>query len=203
MQRLLKRVYEAIMIILVMITIITLWTEDTYNSMVNLVVWFVFVIDFFLRLLTAKEKWGFVKKNPFLVIAIIPFDQFFQVARIVRVFYLFRIKTITKYYFLPYVKKLNYFSTTLVLFVICSLVVIESLVILKIEHAINSYYDAFYVVIGHFLFFGHHLFEIEKIFTIWVLTINSMVGILIQGLALQWAFSKFEPFLSKFNKKSD
>src|SRR5690625_509358 len=102
------------MIFLVMLTIITLWTDNTFNPTINWIVWFVFFIDFVSRLVMTKKKWNFIKHNPFLLIAIIPFDQVFQIARIVRVFYLFRIKTIAKYYITPYVRNLTYQSITLI-----------------------------------------------------------------------------------------
>lgn len=96
MQKVAQIIYESIMILLVMLTIITIWTEDTYNSTLSWIVWAVFFADFTVRFVMAKAKWDFIKQNPFLLIAIIPFDQFFQVARVVRIIYLFRIKTITK-----------------------------------------------------------------------------------------------------------
>src|SRR5699024_5758510 len=92
MNDLLKYLYEALMVVLVIITIVTLWTEHTFNSTVNTIVWFIFFVDFVVRFILAKSKWQYIRSNPFLIIAIIPFDQFFQIARIVRVVYLFRIK---------------------------------------------------------------------------------------------------------------
>lgn len=114
MQKLMKITYEITMVILVMATIITLWTENSFDSIINLIVWIVFAADFLIRLFRAQEKWTFIKENPFLLIAIIPLDQFFQLARIVRLFYLFRIKTIAKYYVSPYMMKLTYQSKSLI-----------------------------------------------------------------------------------------
>ncbi|WP_234031493.1 hypothetical protein [Lentibacillus cibarius] len=108
MQKTMKTIYETMMIFLVMLTIVTIWTDDTYNATISWVVWVVFFIDFNVRFLTSQAKWAFIKQNPFLFIAIIPFDQFFQMARIVRIIYLFRIKTITKYYVVPFVEKLQF-----------------------------------------------------------------------------------------------
>lgn len=202
MQKMMKTVYESIMIILVILTMITLWTENTYNSTINWVVWVVFFIDFMIRFVTAKEKWKFIKQNPFLLIAIIPLDQFFQVARIVRVIYLFRIKTITKYYISPYVNKLTYQSTTMIIGLIFILLLTEAVIILNIEESVISYVDALYVTFGHLLFFGHEIFEIEKLFSVWILTITSIVGIALQGLALQWVFSKIESYYNSKKRKS-
>jgi voltage-gated potassium channel len=201
MQSAMKTIYESIMILLVMLTIITLWTENTYNSIINWIVWAVFFIDFLFRFWTSKEKWSFIKQNPFLVIAIIPLDQFFQMARIVRVIYLFRIKTITKYYISPFVERLTYKSKTLILSIFILLLITESLLIWKVEASISTFYDALFVLFGHLMFFGHQMFEIENTLAIWTLTITSIIGILIQGLALQWAFAKLEALYKRTKQK--
>ncbi|WP_017378531.1 hypothetical protein [Paenisporosarcina sp. TG-14] len=202
MQQLMKIVYEVIMILLVMLTLVTLWTEDTYNSTINWIVWGVFFIDFFIRLLTSKEKWNFVKKNPFLVIAIIPFDQFFQAARIVRILYFFRIKTITKYYISPYVKKLSFQSVSLIVSILLVILVAETWVIWFLENSVQTYYDALFVLSGYLFFFGHGVFVIKDPISIWTLTGISIIGIAIQGLALQWAFTKAETLYTAIKEKN-
>ncbi|WP_373894375.1 transporter [Virgibacillus natechei] len=200
MQRVMKIVYEAIMILLVMFTIITIWTDGTYQSTVNFIVWIVFFADFSIRLLLAKEKWNFIKENPFMILAIIPFDQFFQVARIVRVFYLFRIKTIVKYYVTPYVEKLTYRSMAIVGSVFLILLLVASAVIWNLESSVTTFINALFVVGSHLLFFGHQLFTIENAVSIWILTAITIIGVVLQGLALQWAFNKVEGFIKKRKK---
>ncbi|WP_245732815.1 transporter [Salinibacillus kushneri] len=187
-----RTIYESIMILLVMLTIMTLWTENTYDSTINWIVWGIFFCDFVIRIILTRDKWGFIKQNPFLLIAIIPFDQFFQVARIVRIFYLFRIKTITKYYITPHIKKWSYRTKALIIMMIFGLLVIEAIWIWNIENTVFTYFNGLYVVFGHLLFFGHQMFDIENVFSIWALTATSVVGIVVQGLALQWFFSKAE-----------
>ncbi|SEN39896.1 voltage-gated potassium channel [Mesobacillus persicus] len=195
-----KIVYESLMLLLVMLTVVTIWTEETYNSTIHWLVWLVFVIDYFIRLLTSKEKWSFIKRNPFLLIAIIPFDQFFQVARFVRVIYLFRLKTITKYYISPYIEKLTYQSLTVFITILALLLVAESIVIRWLEGSIHTYYDSIYVIFSHLLFFGHQTYVIESPISIWALTGTSIIGILLQGVALQWAFTKFENIYLRLRK---
>lgn len=189
------------MILLVMLTLITLWSENTYNSTINWIVWGVFFIDFCVRLLTSKEKWNFIKHNPFLLIAIIPFDQFFQAARIVRLIYLFRIKTITKYYISPYVRKLTFQSISMLVAIIFALLVVESLVIWNLESSIQTYYEALFVLFGYLFFFGHDTFVIGNPISVWSLTAISILGIAIQGLALQWVFTKAEAVFNRIRKK--
>ncbi|QHS24253.1 transporter [Virgibacillus sp. MSP4-1] len=197
MQKVMKSIYETIMIILVMMTIITLWTENTYNSTINWVVWAIFFTDFVIRLIFTRDRWTFVKQNPFLLIAIIPLDQFFQVARIVRIFYLFRIKTITKYYITPHIDKLTYRAKVIIMVVIFGLLFMEALWIWNLENTVTSFFKGLYVVFSHLLFFGHRIFQIENVYAIWMLTATSIVGIVFQGLALQWFFSKAEGFYKR------
>ncbi|MFE8702776.1 transporter [Cytobacillus sp. FJAT-54145] len=195
--KLFQRFYEGIMVILVMFTIITLWTEETHHSILNWIVWLIFATDFFVRLYFSEQKWTFIKKNPFLVIAIIPLDQFFQLARIVRVVYLFRIKTITKYYIQPAVDRLTYQSKTVLFAALFFLLALEALVIQLLE-GIDHYFSSLIYVLGHLMFFGRKMLETESSITIWCLTVTSIIGIILHGLAIQWAFTKVESLYKKY-----
>lgn len=203
MNGLFKKLYEALMIILVIITIVTLWTEHTFNSTINTIVWFVFFIDFVVRLTIAKSKWQYIKSNPFLVIAIIPFDQFFQIARIVRVFYLFRIKTIAKFYIIPYIERLTYRALITFFTLFFILLTVISGIVLKLEVSITTFTKALYIVFGHLLFFGHRIFLIEHIVSVSLLTVVSISGVIIQGLALQWVFTRAEIIYRDMQRKSE
>ncbi|HLR63602.1 MAG TPA: transporter [Lentibacillus sp.] len=201
MQKVAKIIYESIMILLVMLTIITIWSDDTYNSTVSWIVWAVFFADFTVRFIISGSKWDFIKQNPFLIIAIIPFDQFFQMARIVRLIYFFRIKTITKYYVVPFVEKLTFQSKSLILSIILFLLLAEGILIWIIESSAETYFDALFVVFGYLLFFGHRVFEINQSMSVWTLTVVSVLGIAIQGLALQWVFNRIDVIYKRFKSK--
>src|SRR5690625_4957071 len=201
MKGLFRYIYEALMVILVLATIVTLWTESTFNSTINTVVWFIFFIDFVVRLVLAKSKWQYIKNNPFLVIAIIPLDQFFQIARIVRIFYLFRINTIAKFYIIPYVGMLTYRALVLFFGIFLLLLVGLAGIVLKLEASIGTYVEALYVVFGHLLFFGHRIFLIEHIVSVSLLTVVSISGVIFQGLALQWVFGRAEVIYRKYQRE--
>lgn len=190
-----KRLYEGIMILLVMMTIMTLWTESAYNSAVNWVVWFIFFVDFVIRFMFSSKKWEFIKKNPFLVIAVIPLDQFFQMARIVRLIYLFRIKTITKYYIQPFVQKLTYQSKVWIFTFLLLFLLAQSFIVWRLEESVLSFWDATYAVFGHLIFFGHRMVDIQEGISLWMFVITSIVGVLLHGLALQWVFTKIETII--------
>ncbi|MBC2727193.1 ion transporter [Desulfosporosinus sp.] len=53
-------------------------------------------IEYLVRLYRAPQKWAFVRENIFDLIAIIPFDSWFQIARLMRVVRLLRIVKISK-----------------------------------------------------------------------------------------------------------
>ncbi|XXM72981.1 transporter [Lysinibacillus sphaericus] len=192
MQKTVKIIYEMFMLLLVMVTIITLWEEDNHNSLLNWIVWGIFFADFVVRMLKADRKWEFLKENPFLLIAILPFDQFFQMARIVRIFYLFRLKTITKYYISPYVEKLTYQSWTLLISILLGFLLAESFILYFIEATVGSFYDGIVVVFGHLIYMGSTIVNLQSGVSMWLLTITAIIGISLQGLALQWGMTKLE-----------
>ncbi len=197
MQQKARFIYDMAMILLVMVTILTLWVDHMVNSTINLVVWLVFLIDYIIRIILAEKKWQFIKKNPFLLLAVIPFDQFFQVARIVRLFYLFRIKTITKYYITPYIKQLTYTKKIILLLSVPALLLIETIVIWKMGNKLEFWQDAFIVVFQHLFIFANSLESINHFPSILLLTITSIFGVIIQGLVLQWLFDKLEDIWHK------
>ncbi|WP_347862841.1 potassium channel family protein [Salimicrobium sp. PL1-032A] len=51
-----------------------------------------------MRFTRAEQKWGYVKKNPFDIIAAIPLDAIFQTARVVRLFRVLRFFAISRKY---------------------------------------------------------------------------------------------------------
>ncbi len=200
MQHFLKYTYEGLMVALVIATIVTLWTENTYNSTINTVVWIIFFVDFLIRLVLAKKKWDYIKSNPFLLIAIIPLDQFFQMARIVRLFYLFRIKTIAKYYIMPYASRLTYQALLLFFAIFMGILISISSVVWKMEGAVTTLLDGMFVVFGHLLFFGHRIFIIEHTLSVSLLTVVSIAGVIVQGLALQWVLSKADSIYHNYKR---
>ena len=56
----------------------------------------IFAIDYFYRFAKAKAKWQFVKSNIFDLIAIMPFDKAFRIARLARLVRLVRMARFTK-----------------------------------------------------------------------------------------------------------
>ncbi|WP_088102345.1 transporter [Halalkalibacter urbisdiaboli] len=201
--RFFKYFYEGIMLVFVAITIITLWTEHAYNSFVNFGVWLIFFFDFVIRFYKSKEKWRFLKRNPFLIIAVIPVDQFFQVARIVRIIYLFRIKTIAKYYLHDAVEKLTYRARFMIIAIIIIFLCLQSWVILLLETQVMTFLQSFLLLGRHILFFGHRAIEVTEGVTLLFFAMTTVLGVLLHGITLQWLFSKIEKIYTSLMKKDD
>lgn len=198
--RLFERLYEFFMFILVVITIFSLLSNHPYFDIVNWIVWFIFFVDFVIRLFLAKEKWKFLRQNPLLIIAVIPFDQFFQVARISRVIYLFRIKTIIKFHIQPLLERISISSKVKITLLLFSFLMIEALIIYILEPMIMSFREAILCVISYLVFFGRNFFVVENLVTHIIIVFNSIIGVLIHGFAVQWGLSKMESFYKKYKK---
>ena len=111
MKRLIKKptksIYELMMIALAGLSVATIWKQTGYDSYIVWGTWSIFFIDFLFRLYRSDSKWGFVKKHPFIVIAAIPLDAIFQFARFARILHLLRLKSMTKYYTMPFIRFLK------------------------------------------------------------------------------------------------
>ncbi|WP_345241645.1 transporter [Pontibacillus salipaludis] len=200
--RIFKRTYEGIMILLVIATIMTLWSDRPYDSVINWVVWGIFMTDFLVRLLLEENKWTFVKQNPFLVVAVIPIDQFFQMARIVRIIYLFRIKTITKYYIEPFINKLTYKSKVFIFGLFLIILGAESFTLWVLEAGGISFSEALLMVGRQLMFFGHQSGFSLRTESVVMLVCTSIMGVVLHGLAFQWAIERGERLLKLRKKKS-
>jgi voltage-gated potassium channel len=88
-------------IVIVIILFIELTTPLTKSqeellSYIDFSVLIIFAIDYVYRFIRAENKWVFFKSNIFDLIAIIPFDKAFRVARLVRLGRLIRLSRLTK-----------------------------------------------------------------------------------------------------------
>ena len=76
--------YEVTLVTFALISVIVIWMDSPVLRFLDLVVWGFFFVDVSVRFVRAPSKWDYVKRNPFDLIAIIPFDALFQLARIAR-----------------------------------------------------------------------------------------------------------------------
>ncbi|WP_226584895.1 hypothetical protein [Halobacillus litoralis] len=202
-----KVAYELIMIGLAALSIATIWQQTGYNSVIVWTTWSIFFIDFLYRLWKSEDKWEFIKKHPFIVIAAIPLDAVFQMARFARILHLLRLKSITKYYTLPFIRFLKKQRLMKVVGVILALVFMLIIPLNLLENELTTYQDALKSAALSLTFFGKSGFEPQTIAGHMIIVIFTILGVIIHGLILRTAFdqlnksSLIKSLKSKFTDK--
>ncbi|MET3682569.1 voltage-gated potassium channel [Alkalibacillus flavidus] len=137
-----KTAYEVTLFSLALTAVLLMWSDNQTSIIINRIVWIVFVIDFSIRLYSTNDKWRYIKKNPFDLIAIIPFDAIFQLARVARLIRFVRVLLLAKHYFKPFwaIMRTNNLDKVIAFSII--LVLLTSIPIMYIEPSIDTYQDA-------------------------------------------------------------
>ncbi|MCD8501869.1 MAG: potassium channel family protein, partial [Bacillaceae bacterium] len=138
----LKIIYEIIMFSLAILSVTFIWIDDTSLIYVDNIVWSIFLIDVLARLFISKDKLGYVKSNPFDIIAVIPFDSIFRLARFARLLRVLRVvlrsqRSIKKVYAIIHTNGLQK-----VLKVTVGLIFLSAIPIAYIEPSMDNYADA-------------------------------------------------------------
>lgn len=98
-------VYELLMAFLALIVVAILFIEFTRPltenqekilTRIDLAILAIFAIDYFYRLIKSRKKWAFIKSNIFDLVAILPFDKAFRIARLARLIRLVRFTRATR-----------------------------------------------------------------------------------------------------------
>ncbi|SDK19567.1 voltage-gated potassium channel [Sediminibacillus albus] len=200
-------VYEIFMIMLASFSVATIWKNNDYGGYIVWVTWAIFFADFVYRLKKSENKWKFIKSNPFLVIAVIPLDAIFQFARFARILHLLRLKTITKYYTMPFIKFFKrqhlgvIFTSTFVI------VFISIIPIYSFEPEVTSYWEAMIGSLMSLTFFGQGGFDPATPVGHVTVVILTIFGVILHGLVISTAFdyiyhsSLFKRIVKKINRK--
>ncbi len=86
-------IYELVMAFLALVVVAILFVEftrplteeqESIFFRIDMTILLIFAVDYFYRLRRAKNKWQFFKSNIFDLIAIMPFDKAFRIARLAR-----------------------------------------------------------------------------------------------------------------------
>lgn len=97
--------YDLIMGGLAIIVVAILMIEMTMTVSINVenililidnVIWIIFCIDYFTRLVASKKKWVFFKKNIVDLVSIIPFNSLFKALRVVKIFRVVKLARLSK-----------------------------------------------------------------------------------------------------------
>ena len=99
-----KAYYDTSIIILALISVVLVILgftdlidlEKSPYSIIDLVIWFVFLVDYIWRFSISKSKWSFIINNIFDLLAILPLNAIFTVFRLGRIFRLARLTKLVK-----------------------------------------------------------------------------------------------------------
>lgn len=133
--------YEITLVCLAFLSVFFIWSENKIIYYLDKTVWALFFIDVLIRFILAKNKWTYIKKNPFDIIAVIPLGAIFQTARLARLLRILRLIAISKNYFpqLFQILKTNNLDRILVIAVL--LIVTGSTIVTFTEPNINTFSD--------------------------------------------------------------
>ncbi|WP_078596101.1 potassium channel family protein [Evansella clarkii] len=134
--------YEIVMAILAIISVVTIWNETNYTRYIDFIIWLIFVIDVSVRFFLSDRKWDYVKKNPLDIIAIIPFDSVFRLARLARLFRVLRAILILKNHFKPLLEILRTNNLDKVILGLFVFIFVLSIPVQYFEPEIETYMDA-------------------------------------------------------------
>ncbi|RST77208.1 hypothetical protein D4T97_001545 [Siminovitchia acidinfaciens] len=149
-----------------------------------------------------------MKKNPFLLIAIIPLDSIFQLARITQIIQLFRLKTMTKYFASPLVKKLKKRRLILLLPYNLLLVFLFTIPLFHLEPAVHSYKDAFKECLFALVFFGKSDLQPVKVTGNVIIVTLTILGVVMHAVIISYILAAalelrvVQIFLKKFRSKN-
>ncbi|MCP3026891.1 ion transporter [Halobacillus sp. A5] len=95
-------IYECILITAALLSVLFIWTENSFIYYIDQYLWIIFLIDVLIRFTSAENKWTYFKRNPFDFVAAVPLDSIFQLARLARIIKLIRILSIAKHQIRPF-----------------------------------------------------------------------------------------------------
>ncbi|RNF41278.1 potassium channel family protein [Planococcus salinus] len=134
--------YEIFMLLLIIVSLFFAFSDNDALVLYDRIIWMVFVLDYTIRLVLAKDRWEYVKKHPFELIAIIPLDAIFRAARFVRFFRILRLVGIGSRFVKPVYGLLRTNGLDKLLTVAVVLLFIIPIPIILVEPGINTFSDA-------------------------------------------------------------
>ncbi|PYZ91942.1 ion transporter [Salipaludibacillus keqinensis] len=198
----LKILYECMMVILALISVLFIWSDDGSHFVRNLdlMIWIIFVVDVSVRLIRSPDKIQYLKKNPLDIVAIIPFDSIFRLARIARLIRLVRSLAILKHYLQPFFAVMRTNHLDKVVLATFILIFISSIPIRIIEPTIHTYTDAVWWAVVTSTTVGYGDISPETPIGRMIAILLMMVGIGLLGMVTSSVASYF---LQGKNEKED
>lgn len=134
--------YEIIMFILALVSVSFIWIDSTSFQWLDWFIWAIFVIDVSVRFMKSENKWLYIKQNPLDIIAIIPLDSIFRMARIARIFKIIRLISMSSHFLKPVFGVINTNGLNRVITITFVLIFVSSVPIYLVEPNIGTYEDA-------------------------------------------------------------
>lgn len=179
-------VYEGIMVLLAICSVATIWYKSSYNDYVIWGTWFVFFIDFVYKLTVSTNKIQFLKQNPFIIIALIPLDAVFQLARTARILHLLRLKVITKHYTKPLMNKLKRQRLGFLIPISVLFIFLAIIPLYVVEPEITSYWDAFIGGVASLVFFGYTSVMPSTLLGKGIIIFLTIFGVILHGILISF-----------------
>lgn len=124
-----------------MTSVLFLWSDNQTVLIFDKIIWAIFFIDVVIRIVKSEDRWNYIKKNPFDIIAAIPLDSIFQIARVARLFRLLRIIAMSKNNFKNVFNILKTNGLDRVFVFTFAMLFISTLIIKHTESSITTYGD--------------------------------------------------------------
>ncbi|MYL30468.1 two pore domain potassium channel family protein [Halobacillus halophilus] len=134
-------VYETLLLTLALLSVMYLWSDHPAAIFLDRFVWLLFFTDVTIRILRSENKLQYIRKHPLEVIAAIPLESIFQLARAARLFRLLRMLLIVRRHFPHLLKILRTNGLDRVLLFSSVMLFASSVIIRHAEDNIDSYAD--------------------------------------------------------------
>ncbi|GIN83951.1 ion transporter [Heyndrickxia sporothermodurans] len=126
---------------LVIISLIVHFPKEQ-SKILDWFIWSIFMVDYIVRIILAKDKWKHIKSNPLDLIALIPLDQIFRTARIVRFVRVIRLIAILERKNSLIKQLIEKYNIDKILIIVIVLMFSASLSMKWLEPSIESYGEA-------------------------------------------------------------
>lgn len=187
--------YETIMVLLVIVSLSTIFSPNPKLENLHTITWIIFLIDVAVRFIKATAKWKYVKGNPFDLLSIIPLEDMFLLGRFARLFRLFRYKNVIK----RYLDRINKLLDHIDFFKITIIVIIFNTVFAVVFSLFTQYdlFSSFRFTFLNFFKFNHQSENIDFVFLSILLKI---IGVLYMGILLNKLLNFLRKHYERFKK---
>lgn len=139
-----KLIVEIVLSVLVIATVLAYFFHERIFVVLNTIVYVLFAIDYVVRLVNSKKYFHFILNNPIDLLMLLPLNGFFRLLRLYRIVEILNVNSYLKKKFPKITKFLTMRSLGIVLLWIFTFLATISLILVKIEPEINTFFDAFW-----------------------------------------------------------